>query len=157
MDLNKLSNQVLRGRKIEDCLGKFNWKDFEFTIGDIFRQNEFMVRNNVRFKTKRRYEIDLVASRNGLVFCVDCKRWSRGREKRWGLAKAAKEQEKRTKELRRFLESNPIAQGIMKLSAVNFVPVIATLHEENILREGRTFVVPVKKLNSFIIESDKLF
>ena len=157
VDLEKIHRQVLRGRSIEDAVGKFDWREFERIVGDIFRQNDFRVSNNFRFKTNRRWEVDLVAVRGGTVFCVDCKRWSTGRSKKWGLAKAAKEQEKRTREMGKFFRSNLIAKSIMGIPDGRFVPLMATLHEEEILREGSTFVVPVKKLNSFIVQSDELF
>lgn len=141
---------------MEQALEKNDWKDFERTVGDIFRQNDFKVRNNFRFKTRRMYEIDLIAVRGRVVFCVDCKRWSNGREKIWGLAKAAKEQERRTGELEKFVRSNPIARSMMKIPDGKFVPMLATLHQEKILKEGKTFVAPVKKLNTFILEHETI-
>lgn len=156
VDLLRLERQILRGKGIEDALEKFDWKDFEQTVGDIFRQNDFRVSSNFRFKTKRRYENDLIAARGSLVFCVDCKRWAGGREKRWGIAKAAKEQQKRTEELRKFMKPNLIAKSLMRIPDGDFVPMIVTLHEESVLKEGETFVVPVKKLNTFILNSDAL-
>lgn len=156
LELEKIRCAVLRGSKIEDVMGRYDWAEFERMVGDIFRQNDFRVRNNLRFKTSRRWEMDLVATRGSTVFCVDCKRWSEGRRKRWGLAKAAKEQERRTKEFGRFARSNPIARGMMGIPEGSFVPLLATLHEEGILKEGGTFVVPVRKLNSFIVQSDEL-
>jgi hypothetical protein len=157
VDLEKIRRQVLRGKPIEDAVGKFDWQEFEGIVGDIFRQNEFRVSNNFRFRTSRRWEVDLVAVRGGTVFCVDCKRWSTGRSKKWSLARAAKEQGERTREMGRFFRSNLIAKSIMGIPDGKFVPLVATLHEEEILREGPTFVVPVKKLNSFIVQSDELF
>ena len=151
MDLDAISRRVLRGSQIEDEVGKFDWKEFESIIGDVFRRNDFSVRNNFRFKTKRRYENDLIAVRGDLVFCVDCKRWSSGREKRWSLVKAAKEQQKRTAELGKFLRSNPIARNMMKIPGGGLIPMVVTLHQEDIIKEGETFVVPVKKLNSFVL------
>lgn len=154
-DLDSVSRRVMRGEPIEEVLGKFDWRDFERTVGDIFRQNDFRVMNNFRFRTSRRWEVDLVASRGSAVFCVDCKRWSRGREKSWSLRRAAREQAARTRALSKFLGSNPTARARLGAGG-NLVPVVATLFEENVLREGPTFVVPVKKLNSFIAESDSL-
>lgn len=156
MELEKLKRKISGGKQIEEVLGKFDWKDFEQTVGDIFRQNDFKVRNNFRFKTRRTYEIDLIAVRGRVVFCVDCKRWSNSREKIWGLAKAAKEQERRTSELEKFVRSNPIARSMMKIPDGKFVPMLATLHQEKILKEGKTFVAPVKKLNTFILEHETI-
>lgn len=156
-DLERISRQVLRGKPIEDAVGKFDWREFEGIVGDIFRRNDFRVRNNFRFKTSRRWEVDLVAVRGSTVFCVDCKRWSAGRSKRWGIAKAAKEQERRTAAMGKFFKSNVLARSLMGVPNGRFVPLMATLHEEEILKEGSTFVVPLKKLNSFIVQSDELF
>ena len=152
MELEKITRRVLSGGTMEEEIGKSDWNGFEGIVGDIFRKNDFRVRNNFRFKTGRRYENDLIAARDGLAFCVDCKRWSSGREKRWGLAKAAREQDERTAQLARFLRSNPVARDMMKIPHGNLVPMVVTLHQEDLLREGRTFVVPVKKLNAFILE-----
>ncbi len=135
IDLEKIRRRMLKGKSIEEALEKFDWKEFEQTVGEIFMQNDFKVRSNFRFKTKRRYEADLIATRGNVIFCVDCKKWSEGREKSWSLAKAAKEQEERTNELRKFFRANPIARGIMKIPDGSFVPLIATLHLEKILRE----------------------
>lgn len=153
-DLEKISRQVNRGKKMEDAVGKFDWKDFESIVGDIFRENGFSVRNNFRFKTKRRWEMDLVAVRGEDVMCVDCKRWSNGRQKAWSLRKAAGDQSQRTGELGKFVRSNPIARGIMRIPAGRFVPLVVTLHEEELLRERGTFVVPLRKLNTFLVEFD---
>lgn len=155
MELEKLSRQVLRGNTVEEILGKFDWKDFEGTVREIFSQSNFRIKNNFRFKTRRRFEIDLIAVRWDFVFCVDCKRWSGGREKSWSISKAARDQEGRTKELKKFLKSNPIAKRIMKVSGGRFVPMLVTLHQERILKEGGTYVVPVGKLNSFILRCDE--
>lgn len=154
VDLQKLERKVLRGGRLEETLEDFDWKEFERTVGEIFRQNDFRVRKNFRFKTKRRYENDLIAIRNEIVICADCKRWAAHREKSWGIVKAAKEQEKRTAELKKFVRVNPIARDLMKIPEATFVPMIVTLYQENLLRKGKTFVVPVKKLNSFLLECE---
>ncbi len=45
---------------------------------------------------------------------------------------------------------------MMKVPVGRFVPMVATLHEEGISKEGETFVVPVKKLNAFILECERI-
>lgn len=156
VDLEKIERKVLRGYDVADTLEKFDWKEFEETVGDIFRINDFVVKNNFRFKTKRRWENDLLSVRCGLVFCVDCKRWAQGRDKKWDIRKAAKKQQERTSELRKFVKSNPIARSMLKIPSLTFVPLVVTLYQENVLKVGKTFVVPVEKLNSFIVNYDAL-
>lgn len=155
MELERIIKQVMRGKKIEDVAGKFDWRGFERSIGDAFRYNDFAVKNNVRFKFKKRYEIDLVAERSEMIFCVDCKRWSEGRDKTWGLLKAAGEQEWRTNEFRKFSNSN-LKQALDKFPLKKYVPMIVTLHQENVTREGNTFIVPIGKLNTFILNCETI-
>lgn len=157
--MSKLENiirHVLKGEKIEVVTGRFDWREFEQTIGDAFRYNDFTVSNNIRFKLKRRFEIDLIAEKRDVIFCIDCKRWSEGRDKTWSLARAAAEQEVRTKAFRKFSNSN--LKNILdeNFSDRKYVPIIVTLHQENILQEGKTFVVPIGKLNTFLLEHEDI-
>lgn len=154
MELDIIARRVLSGKSMVEEMGKFDWVNFEKMVGDIFRQNDFRLRNNFRFRTNRKYENDIIAVKGNLVFCVDCKRWSNGREKKSGLSKSAKQQEERTRELEKFFKSNPIARDMMKIRNQHFVPMLVTLHQERILKEGKTFIVPVEKLNSFLLECE---
>lgn len=155
--IEKVIKRVLRGEKIEVAAGKFDWREFEKTIGDAFRYNDFKVGNNVRFKFKRRFEIDLVAERGDVIFCVDCKRWSEGRDKTWSLVNAAADQQIRTEQFRKYSNSN--LKNILSDENVKekkYVSMIVTLHQENILQEGKTFVVPIGKLNTFILDHETI-
>lgn len=147
IDLEKIKTKVLKGKTVEEVLEKFNWKEFEEVIGEIFRNNEFTIKQNFRFKTKRRYEIDILAMKQNFCLCVDCKEWSRGRYKKAGLKQAVKQLEKRTAELKKFLKKSSIVDQKFK-----FYPIIVTLFEEDIAKESKSFIVPASKLNSFLCE-----
>ncbi len=155
VDFEEIKDKISEGQEIEEVLKKFNWKEFEDFITEIFRSNGFTVKQNFRFKTNSRHEIDLLAVRNKLVLCIDCKEWNRGRYKKTGLKYAARNQEKRLGELRKFLKKNPIATGILNVDAnSNFYPLIVTLFEEDLTKERDTIVIPVWKLNLFLLEMD---
>ena len=154
MDLEELKRLVLDGKPIEDVLEKFDWREVERIISEIFKENGFQVRQNFRFKTERRYEIDILAVREDLVFCVDCKEWSRGRYKKSGLRQAVKLQENRLKEFKEFVKKNFIAQSKLNMDIKSdFYPMLVTLFEEDMIKENDTFVVPVWKLNNFLNDS----
>jgi len=156
IDLEKIEFEVLKNRPIEEILDSFNWKEFEETVAEIFRRNGFFVKQNFRFKTNRRYEIDVFAIRQDLIFCVDCKKWSEGRNKKSGLKSATKDQEIRMKELKKFLKKNIIAKEMLKIKPkVDYNPLIVTFLDEDLLHENNCFIVPVWKLNSFLLEIDK--
>jgi Holliday junction resolvase-like predicted endonuclease len=157
MELEKIKKELLKGRTIEEILENFDWKDFEKTVSEIFLANNFKVKQNFIFKTKRRYEIDVLAIDERFIFCVDCKEWSRGRYKKTGLKYAAKDQEERLKQIKKFLKKNLIARQSMKidLEKQKFYPFIVTLFEEDLLKENETLFVPVWKLNSFLLNMEK--
>lgn len=83
---------------IEDTIEEFDWKDFEEIVADIFTDNNFKVKQNFRFKTKRRYEIDVLAIKDNVVLCADCKQWGKRRYKKTSLKYYVREQERRVKD-----------------------------------------------------------
>ena len=153
VELEEIKNAVLKGENIESVLQKFNWKEFEYIAAQIFQNNGFHVKQNFIFKTKNRYEMDIIAVSSRFVICADCKDWNRGRNKKSGLKSAVKKQEERVKELQKFLKKNFIAKEMLKINQkVKFHPLIVTLFEEDLLKESDTIVVPAWKLNNFLIE-----
>lgn len=150
--LYALKAQLQKDKVIEDILEKYDWRKFESIITEIFQENGFHAKQNFRFKTRKRYEIDIVAVRSNRIFCIDCKWWGRGRYKKTGLKHAIVSQENRAKELKKFLKRNPIAKSLLKVTKYKIYPLLITLHEEDMVHENKTFVVPVWKLNRFITE-----
>ncbi len=158
IDLEEIRNRIIFGEPMEKVLEKFDWRRFEDFISEIFVKNDFFVRQNFRFKTKRHYEIDIIAVRDAKVLLVDCKSWSSGRYKKAALKQAINDQKERVKEFSRFVNKNAIAQGLLKLySGSNFHALIVTLLQEDILIEDDTFVVPAEKLNNFILEIERYY
>jgi hypothetical protein len=97
--------------------------------------------------------VDILAIRRNLVFCVDCKRWSGGRYKKSGIKRSVEEQEKRTNLIKNIIDKNPILRKTLKIESNPEVkPLIITLMEEDLTKEKNTFIVPVFKLNSFLLE-----
>lgn len=152
MKLEQIRKDMASGKAIEDIIEEFDWREFEEVVADILTDNNFRIRQNFRFKTKRRYEIDVLAIRDNVVLCIDCKQWGRGRYKRTGLLHSVEEQEERVKELRKFLKTNPIVQSLLKIKIQRIHPIIVTWLQEDLIKEKDTFVVPVWKLNSFLVE-----
>jgi len=148
MELQSLENELHKRKQIEEILKTQKWHEFERVVAEILQVHDFETKLNFRFKTKCRYEIDIVGIRNNLILCVDCKKWSGGRYKTTALKKAAERQKERVEELKKF--KTPWFSERKKL-----IPLIVTLMEEE-LREvdGVTFV-PISKLNSFLLSIDE--
>ncbi|MEM5853454.1 MAG: NERD domain-containing protein [Candidatus Aenigmatarchaeota archaeon] len=156
MEIEKIESQTSR-KSLEEILKTLGWKDFEDVVAEIFRRNNFLVRENLRIKVDKRFEIDLVASRSNLVFCVECKRWSGGRYKKSILRKSIEKQEERARAVEKLLLKNELLKRNLKIGE-NFtvVPLIVTLMEEDLVKEKKTFVVPIDKLNSFLLDVESL-
>ena len=152
IDLKNIQKKLESGRTIEEIIADFDWKEFEGLVAEIFVANGFYVRRNLRFKTTRRYEIDVLAVRGDVVFAVDCKEWSRGRYKDSGLRAAVESHEERANHLKKFLKNNLIARKSLKIDVAKqeVMPIVVTWLQEGIERHSESMIVPVWKLNSFL-------
>jgi len=156
ISIDEVQEKVRKGVEIESILKEINWQEFETFVAKIFQQNDFLTVENFRFKTKRRYEIDIVAIRNNTIFCVDCKQWGRGRYKSSAIFESAKKQNKRCREFKKFIKFSPLIQNKMKIDYKNSVisPLIVTLFEEDLINVENVYIIPIWKLNNFLIEHD---
>ncbi|MFH1364062.1 MAG: NERD domain-containing protein, partial [Candidatus Aenigmatarchaeota archaeon] len=149
MDLKTLERELTKGRPIEDLMGQGSWQEFEEFCESVLQEHEWKTRKNYRFKTKRRYEIDILAMKGNRILAVDCKHWGIRKGKKSQLASAIEKQKTRAKEFKKinfFMEM----ERKHKIS-----PLIITWFEEDIIREKDTFVIPISKLNTFLLEIDK--
>ena len=153
LDLEEVKMRILQGEEIENVLKDVNWKEFEEFVKKILENHGFETFHNFRFKTRRRYEIDVFGIKRNLALIIDCKKWRRGRYKKFGLKQAAYSQKERVKELKKFLKQNPIAQTNFKLNKrTKFFPLIITWYEEELLQHNNVLIVPVWKFNEFLLK-----
>jgi len=138
MNVEAVIEEIRKAKDIEDVLAKYDWKSFEEFVEFVFQQHDFDTKRNFRFKTEKRYEIDVLAEREVIV-CVDCKKWGKGRYKRSSLLKAAERQKERVDAFKKF-------SGTKK----QVFPIIVTLMDE--VLEDDMLVLPVWKLNEFLLE-----
>ena len=80
-------------------LQTLTWQEFEEFVAQVFLIHEFEVHHRFRFSTNRRFEIDIVAGREPIIFCVDCKQYGIRLGKASVLRTASEEQLLRTKTL----------------------------------------------------------
>ncbi len=142
VQLNEIKTRLSKGELIEDIIRDINWHEFENFAATIFKEHDYDVFQNFRFKTKNRYEIDLLVVKSNLVIAVDCKQWGRGRYKKSAIKDSVTKQIKRTKELEKILVGENL----------KIKPLIITLFEEDIVKHENVWIVPVWKLNEFLLE-----
>ena len=149
MELNEIQWKVMHGSEIEDVLTGFDWKEFEELCAQILERNSWNIRKNFRFKTERRYEIDILATLGNKSLAIDCKHWSIRSGKASQLRIAAENQKERVNQLKKIKFLYQFAQKDFET-----YPLIVTWYEEKLIREGEVWIVPVSKLNSFLLDLD---
>jgi hypothetical protein len=143
---------ITRGADIEHVSRFLEWKEFENMAATAFEINRYATRRNFHFKAVgRRWEMDLLACKQPLIACVDCKHWQHG----WGRAsimKAAETQVERTKALADSLEIFSEKLGLNEWTKVTLIPIVLALVPSTFKFHDGTPVVPVLQLQSFINE-----
>jgi hypothetical protein len=142
MMLEEIENLVRSGKSIEEVLSLVDWKEFEEKVEEIFKIHNFKTTRNFRFKMTKRFEVDILAEKRDLLFVVDCKQWGKGRYKTSELKKAAEKNLKRAEEIK-----NTLIGRNKKI-----ITIIITLFDEAIYEHKGVFIVPLFKLNNFLLE-----
>jgi hypothetical protein len=124
------------GATIENVSEYLTWQDFESITGLILEEKDFDVTKNL-ILTKPRMEIDIVGTKMDIALLIDCKHWKTMSKST--LDEIVKKQVERVK--RYVADTNMSA-----------LPVIVTLHQEQIQFVDNVPIVPIMKLSSFLDE-----
>ncbi|MEM1884794.1 MAG: restriction endonuclease [Candidatus Jordarchaeales archaeon] len=128
------------------------WKAFEEFLGGVFDRHGYSLIRNFRFsRSGRRFEVDILALKKPLVICVECKHYKRPRTvapDRRILERHAE----RTKALADSIPGLSLELGVSGWGKIKVLPLVVTLLQEGFYR--KIPVVPVFKLNSFLLELD---
>ena len=124
------------GADVESVSEYLTWQDFESITGLILEEKNFDVTKNL-ILTKPRMEIDVVGTKMDIALLIDCKHWKTMSKS--SLDEIVKKQVERVK--RYVADENMSA-----------LPVIVTLHQEQIQFVENVPIVPIMKLSSFLDE-----
>ncbi|MCW4033633.1 MAG: hypothetical protein NWF08_09625 [Candidatus Bathyarchaeota archaeon] len=139
----------LGGDPIEICK-LLNWREFENLSVEAFQLNGYSVIDNLTFSSnKKRFQMDVIASKNNSILSIDCKHWmyfywfSR-------IKDAVKTHLNRTKALSNEIQILSSKLSLKSSKKIFIVPVIVTLSDprRNII-EGVP-IVSILKLEDFI-------
>jgi Holliday junction resolvase-like predicted endonuclease len=140
------------GADIEYVSAFLRWQEFEDMAALALERNGYVVSKNVRFKhVKRRWEIDVIGCRKPLVLCVDCKHWQHGL-KPSAVRRIVEAQVERARALADTLPSVSLKLNCVKWSKAKFVPMILSLISGSSKFYDDVPVVPVLKLQDFLIQ-----
>jgi hypothetical protein len=117
---------------------KQDWREFEAFVDKVFVSFGFHTTRNFRLK-KPAMEIDLIATKNGIAFAIDCKHWMRT----VGYGSMSRVSAMQITRAKRVLETGFWGK---------IIPVIMTLRDESLfILENGVPVVPVSKLFDFLL------
>ena len=124
------------GATIEDVSEYLTWRDFESLTGLILEEKDFDVTKNL-IMTKPRMEIDVVGKKMNTALLIDCKHWKT-------MSKSALDEivKKQIERVKRYVADE----------SMSALPVIVTLHQEEIQFVDNVPIVPIMKLPSFLDE-----
>ncbi|MBI4154283.1 YraN family protein [Candidatus Woesearchaeota archaeon] len=149
MDLKDIERLLSKGKNIEELMDHADWRDFEDLCSQILEEHGWSVRKNYRFKTGAWYEIDLLASRNSMMLLIDCKHWGIRKGKASQLRAAMRKQKQRAEEFRKI-------NFLIEMRGKHSIrPLIITWFQEDITEAEGCFIVPVYKLNDFLLNIEE--
>lgn len=130
----------------------FTWRDFEAFSDNVLARHGYSSLRNFRFsRGGRRFEVDILALKKPLILCVECKHYKK--PKTAILSKQSIERHiERAKALAESMAGLTLSIGVSGWGRLKVIPLIITLMQEGI-HKGVP-VVPVFKLNSFLLELD---
>ena len=128
---------IRNGATEEDVSEFLSWQDFEELVSRILDENGFHIQKNL-ILTKPRMEIDVVGIKLGISILIDCKHWKRMTQS--ALNDIVEKQVERVKSY------------VQKTESTSAIPVIVTLHQENVDFVNQVPIVPIMELSSFLDE-----
>ncbi len=143
------------GVEPESVVSNMTWKDFEGLVAQILTENNFDCTESFRRrgnKLEEGMEIDVIGVKGNSILVIDAKMWGVRAGKTTALIEAVKKQVIRTERLAGQLERLSKKITSLKPRQYTLTPVMVTWLVEDVeLYEGVP-VVPVFKLNSFLLE-----
>jgi len=143
------------GCDVEKISRLLTWREFEAFCSDILENCGFKSFLNFRFKHRSgRGEIDVLGLRRPFILCMDAKHWGIRSGKASSLRHAIKKHVERVKFLSGALNKYMLDLGIEDWGKGVLVPLLVTLFQEKVMFDFDVPVVPIFKLNSFLMDFD---
>jgi len=133
---------IRSGCDIQTCSQLLTWKDFELFTSEVLIKSDYDTKVNIHL-TKPRCQLDVVAVKNNFLLCIDCKHW-----RNYSRSAIMLYIEKQVIRTRNFLVNNKKIKRAL--------PMLITLYDSNFKLICGVPVVPIKSLQSFLLEFEAL-
>lgn len=121
----KIAQEAMKLGAVERTAKALTWQEFEDFCDDCFARAGFDTRKGVMFRDeRRRWQVDLVAMKNGALLTADCKHWESPNYTS-KFAKAVNHQKASLAPLIQHLR----ARGVLTSREVWALPMIITLYQ----------------------------
>ncbi|MEM3692843.1 MAG: hypothetical protein QXI39_02325 [Candidatus Bathyarchaeia archaeon] len=139
------------GGDVEELGRLIGWLDFEALIEKSLEAYGYEAIHSFRFEDgKRRWEVDLIALRNPLLLCIDCKHLVRRPGS--SLKKGAEHNINRARSLGEILGSLEEKLSLQSWRRVLILPLIVSLLEPPFEEYKGCPIVPILRLRNFLSE-----
>lgn len=149
---------IREGANISKVVGVLTWKDFEGFVAGILVENNYSCTESYRRRGNTHIhgmEIDVIGLRGRTILSVDAKLWGVRGGKASALKTAALKQRERTVSLAQEIEGLAAKMNSMKAGEYSIYPLVVTWLVEDVeIHEGIP-IVPIFKLNSFVLSFDQ--
>lgn len=140
---------IQAGADVERISRLLTWQEFEDIVQQSFESVGFLTRKHLVFTwQKRRFEVDLLATREPIVASVDCKHWRQNPDGK--LRTAASRQLQRTRALQQYMATRLDWFGVQCWRRTHLVPVVIELADRGSDFVGGVPIVPILRLRSFL-------
>ena len=140
------------GADPEKVCRNLSWEEFEEIAIKAFEMNGYSAIKHFRFRHKgRSWEIDVLAMKEKVVICTDCKRWKR----RMSASTALKVVNAQIERVKALAEALPKIKGKVKFrlkEEVFLVPAVLSLIPSPLKFYKNIPVVPIFQLQNFLEE-----
>ncbi len=120
-----------------------SWQEFEELTRDIRELHGFKVEFRKVFRNQdRKFEVEVVATKDDWCLALDCKLYGRSRYRRSQLRSEAEKHSIRCKELEKQIR-------------MRVTPLIVSFLDDDLLIEYGCIFVPITKLNDFLINQER--
>lgn len=131
------------------------WSTLEELVEAILREHGFVCRRNVRVKYQgHRYEVDVLAWKEDLLLCIDCKRWVRARSS--SLRLAAINQRERCRAIAKLVEDGSIP-CFDKSRELKVYPLVVALHPSGSVAYEKVLVISIYSLPGLLQDISPTF
>lgn len=123
-------------QQLKDC----DWRSFEQLISEVLELHNYSTHWNVNLTiNKVRRQFDIIASKGSTALLIDCKKWNNKKSKVAALKNAVLKHKER-------------CAFYAELFQKELIPIIITYCEEPIFYHEGVYIVPLHKLNDFILK-----